>query len=33
MCLAKEVETNISDQEAIEFCNEQSPAFNNTVKN
>ena len=27
MCLAKEVKTNITDQEAIDFCNEQSPAF------
>ena len=25
--LAKEVKTNISDQEAIDFCNDQSPAF------
>ena len=25
--LAKEVNTNISDQEAIDFCNDQSPAF------
>ena len=25
--LSKEIETNISDQEAIDFCNEQSPAF------
>ena len=25
--LAKEVSTNISDQEAIDFCNDQSPAF------
>ncbi len=27
MCLAKEVKTNITDQEAIDFCNDQSPAF------
>ncbi len=27
ICLAKEVQTNITDQEAIDFCNEQSPAF------
>ena len=25
--LAKEIKTNISDQEAIDFCNDQSPAF------
>ena len=25
--LAKEIQTNISDQEAIDFCNDQSPAF------
>ena len=25
--LAKEVKTNLSDQEAIDFCNDQSPAF------
>jgi FKBP-type peptidyl-prolyl cis-trans isomerase (trigger factor) len=25
--LAKEVNVNISDQEAIDFCNEQSPSF------
>ena len=25
--LAKEINTNISDQEAIDFCNEQSPSF------
>ena len=25
--LAKEVKTDISDQEAIDFCNDQSPAF------
>ena len=25
--LAKEVKTNMSDQEAIDFCNDQSPAF------
>ena len=25
--LAKEVKTNITDQEAIDFCNDQSPAF------
>ncbi len=25
--LAKEVNTNITDQEAIDFCNEQSPSF------
>ena len=25
--LAKEIQTNISDQEAIDFCNNQSPAF------
>ena len=24
---SKEVKTNITDQEAIDFCNEQSPAF------
>ena len=25
--LAKEIQTNISDQDAIDFCNDQSPAF------
>ena len=25
--LSKEIETNISDQQAIDFCNNQSPAF------